>query len=175
MTSAIMTSSGPKVNRLSRFRYGPSNLENDGKLLGKHGDDVVHGARGQFIPEDLHDGPRSTRRLGRAVEGGLAFDPDNELVEGQLLWGRTGVPALVEDPSHEQRELGGQMDRDLGTDAVAEGVQYRPQGTVGTLPVVDAQLPAQSHKPFVRLGNGPIDHAYLVWHESMVFVLRSTG
>jgi len=175
MTSAIMTSSRPKVNPLSWFGYGPSNLENDSKLLGKHGDDVVHGARGQFIPEDLHDGPRSTRRLGRAVEGGLAFDPDNELVEGQLLWGRTGVPALVEDPSHEQRELGGQMDRDLGTDAVAEGVQYRPQGTVGTLPVVDAQLPAQSHKPFVRLGNGPIDHAYLVWHESMVFVLRSTG
>src|SRR5665213_1001755 len=82
---------------------GPS--QDGSEFVRQESDDMVHRARSEFVPQNVHHGSDCSFRFGRILQVGVMLDSRDELGKRQLLRSSAGIPALVEDASYEQWEL----------------------------------------------------------------------
>jgi len=105
-------------------------------------------------------GEARAQGLGRfyaSVRPEQPFDIGEKVIQAPLANRRLGrPPAFIKDAAQENRKLSAEMDRVLGSNAVAQRMQARPKRRVGVPPVVCLQLGHDDPEPMVGLVDCPV-------------------
>jgi hypothetical protein len=108
--------------------------------------------------QHLGGGLGRDRGLGGPGQLGPVGEAGQELLPVPVgLGGPAGVPALVEHPAQQVRELGGQLGRLVDRQPVAEQVEVGPQDPVGVAAVVGAEPLHQVLQPLVALLHAAVE------------------
>lgn len=101
------------------------------------------------------------RRLGFARQVRLVGDPPKEAIDVARTLGRaTWIPALVEHPANEDRQLCGKLRGLVHRQVITQGVQKRAQYLIGLMAVLGSQLRRQIGQPDVRFLDAPVNHVH---------------
>ncbi len=102
-------------------------------------DKVVHRPLPQLVPAHLDHGARGGFGAHpRTGQEGITLHPGQELLQGDPFRRLRGVPTLVVEAAHEQRQLSGDMRSHVRLEPVTKGVQHGSEHVVGAMDVVDA-------------------------------------
>ena len=104
---------------------------------------------------------------------GLSLDSGQELGHRRPHWCLARIPALVEEPPDQQRELRRDVCRHIRPDPVPQSVQHRTQRLIGVMQLIKVCSFGDLPKPHIGLRHRAIDHAQTVLHTGTLHRLRA--
>src|SRR5271166_3384630 len=147
----------------------------DSQRMGQRRDDPIRLAPIEFLLPQAEYSSRHSQRVAGQRWGQVGRNEGCEFHRLAFV-GRLSrnAPAVVEDPSHEKRELRPQVHGLFRRQAIAQDVQHRSQRPVGVMPVFDMHLLGERLEPDVGLLDRVIERRYLCVGHDLILRFASS-